>query len=113
MLKKPSNAHPLELPVAFPLWMLCNFRISREELHSILGCPAYTETDTYATFGGEEDAWAYQLPSGQRVLVILNVALRQARFCADPPDLEPVLAAFGLVRDQPDLDCSDEPCLMR
>lgn len=100
---------PLRMPLALPLWELASMEASRGEMHTLLGEPHYVETDPTRTAGGEEDAWAYALPSGRRALVILGVPYRLVRLIADPPELEPVLAALGLTPDDPRLRRYDEP----
>jgi hypothetical protein len=81
------------------MWELCNFKITRPEMRAMLGEPHSVETDTYRTYGGEEDAWAYTLRSGQRVVVILRVPYRVAVFSADPPELDSVLEALHIADD--------------
>lgn len=87
--------NPLGLPLQLPLWELAQFRSSREHIWQLLGTPHYTEADSTRTFGGEEDAWGFLLPSGQRVLIAFRVPYGTAVICADPPSVAPVLAALG------------------
>ena len=88
--------NPLPLPPKPPFWELAAFRATREEARVLLGQPHYTETGTMRTSGGEEDIWAYALPSGQRLLIIHHVPYQGATLCADPPDLGPVLEALHI-----------------
>jgi len=78
---------------------LASLSITREELRGLLGEPHFTETDSTRTFGGEEDAWAFTLDSGQRVLVVLRAPYRLAVIHADPPQLEPALHALHIRAD--------------
>jgi hypothetical protein len=78
-------------------------------MHALLGKPHFVETDSTRTLGGEEDAWAYLLPSGQRVLVILAVPYGKVRIIADPPKVGPALALLGITLNDPRLDCYAEP----
>jgi hypothetical protein len=65
----------------------------------LLGEPHYVETDPRCTCGGEEDAWGFKLPSGQRVLVILKPAIGQVEFFGDPATLDPILDALGIAAE--------------
>ncbi len=52
-----------------PKWGLGTLRIERENLREWLGPPHCVEIDPMWTRGGEVDAWAFLLPSGQRVMM--------------------------------------------
>src|SRR5437763_1242848 len=86
-----NGADVLPMPLAPPLWLVASLSASRSEMRSILGEPHKIETDPRCTCGGEEDAWAYLLPTGHRVIVIVDSGPGGAYFASDPPDLEPVL----------------------
>jgi hypothetical protein len=90
---------PLSLPVELPVWALVSFKVTRPELYSMLGEPHYIETDPRRTRGGEQDAWAYRLSSGQRVLVILDPEIGWAELYGDPPVAEPILQSLGIAPD--------------
>jgi hypothetical protein len=94
---------PLQMPLALPLWELASLRANRLQMRELLGESHFVEKDSARTAGGEEDAWAYLLPSGQRMLVIFQVPYRMARLIADPPDLGPVLHALGVSPQAPGL----------
>jgi hypothetical protein len=97
------------MPLSLPLWELALLEASRPQMHALLGEPHLVETDSTRTAGGEEDAWAYLLPSGQRVLIILGVPYRHVRLIADPPELGPVLTTLGITLDDPRLRRHAEP----
>jgi hypothetical protein len=78
-----------------------------------LGEPHFVETDPQRTCGGEEDAWAFALPSGQRVLIVLDVVIGLAELYGDPPDLVPVLGALGVAPEDPRLGRHAEPFELR
>jgi len=99
----------LQMPLSLPLWELAFLRATRPQMHALLGEPHFVETDSTRTAGGEEDAWAYLLPSGQRVLVILAVPYGRVRIIADPPEAGPVILSLGLTLDDPQLSCYAEP----
>src|SRR5689334_2376869 len=103
----------LPMPVALPLWGLASFRVSRPELRGMLGEPHYVESDPRRTCGGEQDGWAYTLPAGQRVLVILDVTSGWAELCGDPPDLAAVLEALKLSSGDPRLARHAEPWVLK
>ena len=100
---------PLPLPAKLPMWEVCILKITRPELRALLGGPHFVETDEYRTHGGEEDAWGYTLPSGQRVVVILRVPYRVAVISADPPELAPVLQALHIASDDVRLERPSQP----
>jgi hypothetical protein len=85
------------------MWELGQLKITRPEMREMLGEPHFVETDGTRTYGGEEDGWAYTLDSGQRAVVVLRVPYDWAVFSADPADLDPVLDALNISRDDPRL----------
>lgn len=95
---------PLQLPLSLPLWELASLKADRPQMRDLLGEPHFVETDGRRTSGGDEDCWAYALPSGQRMLVILQVPYRSVQLIADPPDLGPVLEALGISPENPGLN---------
>jgi hypothetical protein len=97
------------MPVALPIWSLASLKITRSELRRTLGEPHYVETDPRRTCGGEQDSWAYTLPSGQRLLIVLDATTGFAELFADPPELVPVLGALGLREDDPRLARHTKP----
>ncbi len=86
---------PIKMPLSLPLWQLARFPISRVELRSRLGEPHFVETDSSRTCGGDEDGWAFVLPSGQRILVLLHVNYHLAYIISDPPILDTALLALS------------------
>jgi hypothetical protein len=98
---------PLQMPVAPPLWGLASLKVTRADLRKLLGDPHYVETDSRRTCGGEQDAWAFLLSSGQRVLIIHE--RDWAEFCGDPPILEPILAELGISRSDSRLTSHAQP----
>src|SRR5690349_18893720 len=103
----------LAMPVALPIWGLASLKATRSQLRALLGEPHFVETDPRRTCGGEEDGWAYALPSGQRVLVILDVTTGWAELCGNPPEIGPILHALRLSPDDPGLVRHAEPVAMR
>jgi hypothetical protein len=97
------------MPVDLPIWGLANWKVARPELRDMLGDPHFVETDARRTCGGEQDAWAYALPTGHRVLVILDVTAGCGGLFGDPPELDPVLYALGIPEDDPRLVPHAEP----
>jgi hypothetical protein len=104
---------PLRMPVALPMWGLATLTVTRLELRGLLGEPHFVETDTRRTCGGERDGWASTLPSGQRVLIILDVTVSVAELFADPPDLDPVLQVIGISANDPRLTRHARPWELR
>ena len=89
----------LPLPVELPIWGLASWNASRQQLRELLGPPHFVETDPSRTTGGEQDAWAYQFASGQRLLIIWDETSGWAELFADPPELSPVLQELGISDD--------------
>jgi hypothetical protein len=100
---------PLPLPVALPIWGLADFKITRPELRMMIGDPHFIETDFMRTSGGEEDSWAFSLPSGQRMLMLLRVPYEVATRYGDPPELMPIVGELGLSPDDSRLYPYTEP----
>jgi len=92
---------PLQIPLSPPLWGLAWIEATRPQARPLLGEPYFIETDSWRFAGGEEDARAYILPSGRRMLVILAVPYGEAGLIADPPEIEPLLPALGIAPDDP------------
>jgi hypothetical protein len=90
---------PLPMPVDLPIWALVRLKVTRPELRSMLGEPHHVETDPRRTCGGEQDGWAFELPSGQRFLVLLDVIIGWAELYGDPPHPGPILQALGIAPD--------------
>jgi hypothetical protein len=87
---------PLPLPLRPPFYEMGMLRASRSELRSVLGTPHHVETDCTRTSGGEEDTWAFLLPSGQRVAIVLRVPYQAALVYAYPADKEPLFGITGV-----------------
>ena len=92
----PHDAKPLPFPVHLKPYWVAHFRSTREQLRGVFGAPHYVETDSTRTAGGDEDNWAWELPTGQRVLIVLAVPYQAARVLSDPPDAEQAVAAVGI-----------------
>ena len=90
---------PLSLPVDLPIWAVVSLKITRPDLRGILGEPHFVETDPRRTCGGEQDAWAYRLSSGQRVLVVFDPVIGWAELYGDPPIAEPILQSLAIAPD--------------
>lgn len=90
-------------------WMVAAVRSTREELRTALGEPHFVETDSRRTSGGDEDMWAWELPSGQRFLLVLQVPRGIAILHCDPPDALPVVAALGIDREAGQLEIAASP----
>ena len=103
----------LQMPVALPLWGLASLKSSRAELRGMLGDPHFVETDPTRTCGGEEDGWAYTLPSGQRMLIVLDVPSGFAELYGDPPTLEPILQVLRIRPNDPRLRSREQPWAVR
>ncbi len=90
----------LPFPVHLKPYMVAGIKATREELRAAFGDPQYVETDSTRTFGGDEDSWAWELPSEQRLLLVLQVPYGNAALHCDPPDPHPVVAALGIDADK-------------
>jgi hypothetical protein len=61
------------------MWELCNFKITRPELRTMLGEPHVVETDGTRTYGGEEDGWGYVL--ARAIVSLSSFVCRMASLC--------------------------------
>lgn len=104
----PSNSVRLDFPVHLKPWYVAGFRATRDEMRQSFGNPHYVESDATRTFGGEEDSWAWELPNGQRVLLVLRVQYAQAYVLCDPPNTQPAVTALG-VGDQDNIEIFETP----
>ena len=88
---------PLSPPIQSKLWQLaCAHNVERVALHQVLGAPHFTESNSFATYGGEEDWWGYQLQNGPLAVICLRVPYRDAIICSDQQQItNEILAAFG------------------
>lgn len=87
---------PLSLPIQSKLWeVACTHNVERNALHKIMGAPHYTESNSFSTFGGEEDWWGYQLENGQLAVLCLRVPYHDVVVCSDQQQISSeILAAF-------------------
>lgn len=92
----PIDGITLAFPVHLKPYIVGGFLTTRDELRSALGQPHFVETDSTRTFGGDEDMWVWELPSGQRFLLVLQVPYGNAILHCDPLDPGPVVQALGV-----------------
>lgn len=104
---------PLGLPVQPPMWGVATITVTRDTLRAMLGDPHYIETDPFRTCGGEEDCWAFTLPSGQRFMIILEVTTARAELYGDPPDAPVILKSLAFSPQDPRITCHAEPWLLK
>lgn len=95
-MHRPVDGVPLAFPCHFKPYIVGGIRASRNDMRAALGEPHFVETDSTRTSGGDEDMWAWELKSGQRFLLVLQVPYSQVQILCDPPDPEPVIAALGV-----------------
>jgi hypothetical protein len=107
----PSDGTLLPFPVHLKPYIVAGIRATREELRAALGQPHFVETDSTRTFGGDEDMWAWELPSGRRFLLVLQVPYGQAELLCDPPDAASVVAALGIDAEKQRLQILPTPIL--
>ncbi len=97
--------------IALPeLWQVCTaHKVDRQGIRNHLGAPAFVETDSSRTFGGEEDWWAFQAATGSIVAVILRVPYEDAAVCiSEPSDLNAIAEVRELLAPWP-TEVLDEP----
>jgi hypothetical protein len=73
------------------------------------GEPHFVEMDSTRTCGGDEDMWAWELPEGQRFLLVLQVPYGVVQIICDPPDPQAVIAALGIVGEKRGLEILATP----
>src|SRR5262245_51876464 len=105
----PSSAKRFPFPVHLKPWIVAGFEATREELRVLPGEPHYVETDSTRTFGGDEDNWAWELPTGQRVLIVRQVPYQSVLLYSDPPDATAVIEAIGIDAEKPRLQIEENP----
>lgn len=58
--------------------------------------PHFTESNSFATYGGEEDWWGYPLRNGFVAAICFRVPYRDAIICSDQQQIsDEILNAFG------------------
>jgi hypothetical protein len=107
----PIDGTLLPFPVHLKPYSVGGFSTSREELRTALGLPHFVETDARRTFGGDEDMWAWELPSGLRFLIVLQVPYGKAILHCDPPDPGPVVEGLGIDAQHQQLEILAAPIL--
>lgn len=105
----PVDGQPLPFPVHLKPWIVANLRASRAEMRAAFGPPHFVETDSTRTCGGDEDNWAWELPSRQRVLLVLQVPTGIAMILCDPPEPTPAAAALGIDMEMQRLELRPTP----
>ncbi len=82
-----------------PLWEVGLLRgIARSDLRSQLGEPAYVETDSLRTYGGDEDWWFYAASTGASVAICLRVPYRDVAVYVSDPVPAAIDEAFSVLR---------------
>lgn len=109
MMHAPIDGILLPFPVRLKPYIVGGFRTKREEVRAALGLPHFVETDSTRTFGGDEDMWAWELPSGLRILLVLQVPYEKAVLHCDPPDPASVVEAPGIDAQQQQLEILATP----
>jgi hypothetical protein len=102
-----NGAAKLSMPLSPPMWGVVSLKISRSEMRALLGAPHFVETDPRCTCGGEEDAWAFVLPSAHRIIIIADSG--GAYVGSDPPDAEPALEFLKIARTDSRVMIHEEP----
>jgi len=105
----PTDGARLSFPVQLKPYIVGGFLTDRDELRASFGQPHFIETDSTRTFGGDEDMWAWELPSGLRFLLVLQVPYGKAVLHCDPPDAIPVVAALGIDIEKQHLEILAQP----
>ena len=94
-MNSPAKSRITPMPLAFDAYLLGSFQSVRQVVHDALGVPHFTETDCSRTPGGDEDGWAWELPTGQITLITLDM-MGNGIIYSNLPELTPVISAFGL-----------------
>lgn len=91
----PAGATCLPFPVYFTQWAVVNFVATRDELQAVFGQAHFVE-DRLDTPGIIEDNWAWQLPDGTCLRVVLAVPYDWMTVYCDPPSADRAIASLGL-----------------
>jgi hypothetical protein len=95
----PAVFNAVPFPVRFKPYVVAGWRASQSEMHEDFGPPHFTETDSTRTSGGDEDCWAWELPIGQKVMIVLGVPYDRVTLYCDPPDSRPALDVLEIDRE--------------
>lgn len=99
--------------LALPLWEVGLLRgASRVDLRSRLGEPAYVETDTHRTYGGDEDWWFYANSTGASIAICLRVPYQDVAVYVSDPAPATIDEAFTVLRPHV-VERYEEPYLLR
>lgn len=99
--------------LALPLWEVGLLRgASRADLRSQLGEPAYVETDTHRTYGGDEDWWFYATSTGASIAICLRVPYRDVAVYVSDPSPAVIDEAFAVLGSH-SVERHEQPVLQR
>ena len=108
-----QGARPLEFPVRLTPYAVAQFHATRVQMRGALGDPHFIETDPHGTAGGDEDSWAWELPAGQRILLVLAVPYADVTVFADPAEAGSAVQSLGIDAVEQQLELFDPPILLR
>lgn len=107
--RTPLAMTPAKQPIEPPLYELGGMRVGEMNLTALFGAPHFVENDSARTFGGSEEHWGFVLSSGQVFVLVFQVPYKVAVLYANPPEIEPIVAIFGLPRSDPRFDFYPTP----
>jgi hypothetical protein len=102
----PADATCLPFPVHMKRWAVVSFLATEEELRAAFGEPHFVEVEVI------EDNWAWVLPNGQRLRVVLEVPYDYVIVYCDPPVPHVAVTVLGLSAHVDGLKIFPEPVLM-
>jgi len=103
----------IEFPIVIQANIVGTFTATLEELVRKLGQPGLEEADGLRTFGGTEYCWAFELPNGQKFIIVFNLNANKAMIIADPPDPQPIVNALGLSATENEIQMFEPVSLLR
>ncbi|SDQ84952.1 hypothetical protein SAMN05428982_2190 [Pseudoxanthomonas sp. CF385] len=99
--------------LTLPLWEVGLLRgLVRSDLRSQLGEPAYVETDTHRTYGGDEDWWFYATSTGASIAICLRVPYRDVAVYVSDPAPATIDEALAVLRPH-EVERYEQPFLRR
>jgi hypothetical protein len=108
-MHKPADATCLPFPVHLTHWAAASFVATEEELRAAFGEPHFVG-DGPETF---EANWAWELPDGQRLRVVLELAYDYVVVYCDPPVPDRAITALGLSSSTDRLRVFREPLFVQ
>jgi hypothetical protein len=88
----PALAKPIPFPVKFNPYTVAGWASSRVEMQSAFGTPHRVESVS----GDDEDRWAWESNSGQKIVLLFQTNCDFVSLLCDPPNAQSALESLGI-----------------